>query len=227
MAMNRRFVLKSMALGSIAGLTLGGSLRPLAAAAAMPVATGAPVLALVDGSTAASMFLHGVLTGGGNRARIQRVNHDLDFVLNFERQLRSGQPQRIIGLLDDAAATLIVDMARSAGALVPWLGQHSAEAGFSRHRLVTTPGVENCSQEFGRQLYGCGGGFSLNMEQCNGKEIRRIAASSQDSSRAGQWAASIGYLLATLDNPKVLPAPGALPVNQPVTGCFVSFAIEA
>jgi len=228
MSVSRRFVLKGMALSSIAGLAAGGSLRALAGTSAIPtgIGTGAPLLTLVDGSTAEQPFLHGALAGGGNRIRMQRVNHDLDVVLGFERQLRSAQPLRVIGLLDDAAATLVVDMARSAGAQVLWLGEHSAEGGFSRHRLMTTPAAANCSREFTNHLRDCGAGFSLDKAQSDGAAIRQLAQPVQGG-RDAQWLASLGYLLASLDNPKALAAPAAPPLNKPVTGSFVSFAIEA
>ncbi|MFA5630685.1 MAG: hypothetical protein WC997_04145 [Porticoccaceae bacterium] len=229
MSVSRRFVLKGMALSSIAGFAAGGPLRALAGTVAIPagIDSGAPLLALVDGSTAEQPFLHGALAGGGNRVRMQRVNHDLDVVLAFERQLRSVQPLRVIGLLDDAAATLVVDMARSAGAQVLWLGQHSTDTRFSRHRLMTTAAAANCSREFTSHLRNCGASVSLNEEQGDGTAIRQLAHPAQDSSRAGQWLATIGYLLAALDNPNALAAPAALPLNKPVTGSFVSFAIEA
>lgn len=223
---NRRFVLKSMALSGMAGLAIGRSVRALAGAAAAPAPAARPVLALVNPGAAESGFLHGA-RATGPRLRIQRVGRDLDFMLDFERQLRNGQPMRVIGLLDDASATLVVDMARSAGARVQWLGQHTAKAGFTRHRVLNTDMAEGCARHLGRQLHRCGGGFSLTEERLNGTLApRQLAGSSRMGSQSGQWVASIGYLLASLGTRATMTVPLTPAANRPVTGSFVSFSIE-
>lgn len=223
---NRRFVLKSLALSGIAGLSMSSSVRALARTTAAPAAAVKPVLALVNPGAAESGFLHGAMAVG-SRLQVQRVGRDLGFILDFERQLRGSQPMRVIGLLDDAAATLVVDMARSAGARVQWLGQHTAEVGFTRHHLLNTEIAEGCSRQLGRQLHRCGGGFSLTEERQNGTIApRQLAASSRMGSRPGQWAASIGYLLASLGTRAAMTAPLARATNRPVIGSFVSFSIE-
>lgn len=225
---NRRFVLKSMALSGMAGLAMGRSIRALAGTTAAPAAAAAarPVLALVNPGAAESGFLHGAIAAGP-RLRVQRVGRDLGFMLDFERVLRSGQPMRVIGLLDDASATLVVDLARSAGARVQWLGQHTAKAGFTRHRVLNTELAEGCARHLGRQLHACGAGFSLTEERLNGTLApRQLAGSSRMGSRSGQWAASIGYLLASLGTRTAMTTPLTPAANTPVTGSFVSFSIE-
>lgn len=225
---NRRFMLKSLALSSIAGLSMGGSVRALAGTTAAPATATAvkPVLALVNPGAAELDFLHGAMAVG-SRLQVQRVGRDLGFMLDFERLLRSGRPMRVIGLLDDASATLVVDMARSAGARVQWLGQHTAEAGFTRHHVLNTDIAEGCSRQLGRQLHACGVDFSLTEERQNGTRApRQLAGSSRRGSRSGQWATSIGYLMASLGTPAARTAPSAPATNRPVTGSFVSFSIE-
>lgn len=223
---NRRFVLKSMALSSIAGWSMGSSVRALAGTAAAPAAVAKPVLALVNPGAAESGFLHGAMAAGP-RLRVQRVGRDLGFMLDLERQLRSRQAMRVIGLLDDASATLVVDLARSAGARVQWLGQHSAKAGFTRHRVLNTDMAEGCARHLGRQLHRCGGGFSLSEERLNGTLApRHLAGASRMDSRSGQWAASIGYILASLGTRTAMMAPLAPARSKLVTGSFVSFSIE-
>ncbi|MCK0509660.1 hypothetical protein [Aromatoleum buckelii] len=230
MSVNRRFVLKSMALGSIAGVTMGSAVRALAAGTAAPSATAAarPVLALANEGAAQSIFLYGALAAGGPRLQVQRVGCDPGFMLDFERQLRSRQPMRVIGLLDDASAALLVDIARSGGARMQWLGQHTVEAAFSRHHLLDTDSAEGCSQQFSRQLQACGAGFSLNEERQNGPiGPRRMSGPSRSAGQSAQWASSIGYLLASLGTRTTLTAPLAPVASTPITGSFVSFSIEA
>lgn len=231
MNVNRRFVLKSMALSGIAGLAMGGSLRALAgtAATANDASTGGhPVVALASEGAVELAFLHGAMKASGSRLRVQRVSRELAFMLDFERQVRSSQATRIIGLLDDASATLVVAMARSAGARVQWLGQHTAEAGFTRHHLLTTELAEGCSQQLSRHLHACGAGFSLNEERHNGSMApRQLTGPACSGNQSAQWAASIGHLLASLGARPALATPLAPATSKPVTGRFASFSIAA
>lgn len=230
MSMNRRSVLKGMALGGIAGLTMGGPVRALAATTAAQVTSAAvpPILALTSESAAEPVFLHGVLAACGKRLQVQRVGHDLGFMLDFERWLRGRQPMRIIGLLDDASAALAVDIARSGGKRLQWLGQHTAEAGFSRHHVLNTDRADGCSEQFSRQLHACGAGFSLHEERQNGPMApRRITGPAHNDARSAQWASTIGYLLASLGTRTLPTVPLAPAASTPITGSFVSFSIEA
>lgn len=229
MNVNRRFVIKSLALSSIAGVAIGSPVRALAGTidASADGAAVKPVRALVNQGAAESVFLHGAMAVEP-RLQAHRVGIDLGFMLNFEHQLRSNQPMRVIGLLDDTSATLIVDMARSAGARVQWLGQHTAEVGFTRHHLLNTDVAEGCSRQLARQLHLCGAGFSLNEERQNSVMAQRqLAGSSRMGGRTGQWATSIGYLLASLGTRAAMTVPLAPATDMPVTGSFVSFSIDA
>ena len=130
MSVDRRFVLKSVALGSLTGLTMGVSLSALAGRVQEPaVGITQPVLALVTPGMDDSAFVRGARRAAGTSLRVRQVGHELDFLLGFERRMRDDRSLRVIGLLDDAAAVLMVDLARSAGARVQWLGQHTMEAG--------------------------------------------------------------------------------------------------
>lgn len=230
MSVNRRFVLKGMALSSAAALALGGSAQALASVATAPAsrAPASPALVLVNGGAAESDFLHGAKAALGSQVQVQRVGSDLAFMLDFERQLRTGQPMRVIGLLDDASAALVVDMARSAGARVQWLGQHTATAGLTRHRLLNTDIAEGCSRQLSRQLHACGAGFSLSEERQNSAALpRQLAATSRQGNQSGQWASSVGYLLASLGTRQLMSSPRAPAASLPITGSYVSFSIEA
>ncbi|AIL62310.1 hypothetical protein [Pseudomonas alkylphenolica] len=227
MSMNRRFVLKGMALSSIAGMAMAGPLRALAAGESpAPSAAVRPVLALVSAGAAESVFLRGAQAAAGSQLQVQRFDHDLGRLLGFERQLRSGQPMRVIGLLDDATATLVLDMARSAGARVQWLGQHSSVAGVTHHRLLSSDLADGCSRRLGRQLHACGAGFHIADERQGSLAApRQLSAPSRSGEHTSEWASAVGYLLASLGEQPAMPAPA--PVSTGLTGSFVSFSIEA
>lgn len=230
MSVSRRSVLKGMALGSAAAMTLGSSAQLLADIGAAPAGGGlaTPALVLVNGGAAEVDFLHGARAALGSQVQVRRVSSDLAFMLDFERQLRSGQPMRVIGLLDDASATLIVDMARSAGARIQWLGQHAAAAGLTRHRLLNTDIAEGCSRQLSRQLHACGAGFSLSEERQNSAAPpRQLAAAPRNGEQPGQWASSVGYLLAAMGTQQITSSPRAPAATMPYSGSFVSFSIEA
>lgn len=229
MTINRRSVLKGMALSSIAGLTIAGPLRAMA----KPVsAVGQPVLVLTQEGAAGTVFLQGALTVVP-QLQVQPAGADVDFLLALERQLRTAASPRIIGLLDDASATLVVDIARSAGARVQWLGHHSAEATGSRHHLLTANVDDYWAQQLGHQLQEDGSPFTLQVERQDGSLVlSQLNASPHLSGQATPWASSIGYLLASLgdaglggtEHAKVALSPVT---SAPITGNFVSFSIEA
>lgn len=227
MRVNRRFVLKSIAVSSIAGLTIG---RPVCTFAAAAATAAVPrVLALANDGAAQSIFLYGAMTARALRLEVQKVGGDLGFMLDFERQLRKGQPLRVIGLLDDASAVLLIDIARGAGARLHWLGQHRAEAGFSRHRLLNTELAAGRAQQFSRQLHECGADFSVH-EECRNEAMSAcgLAGSPHNAGPSAQWASSIGYLLASPGTWGTTPtAPLAPATSTPIIGSFVSFSIEA
>ena len=229
MSVDRRSVLKCMALGSVAGPFIGGSLPVRAGVAGAP-AQGAirPTLTLVSPGAADSAFVLGARAAIGSPLQMRQIGPELSDLLDLERQLRRGELIHVIGLLDDASATLVMDLARSAGARVHWLGQHFAEAGLSRHRLLNTDMTEGCVRELSRQLHACGAGFTLNEERQNSTAAaRRLAGPPRSSAHSDQWAASIGYLLGSLGTRRLAMAP-LVPVSKtPLTGSFVSFSIEA
>lgn len=222
MSMKRRCVLKGMALSG-AALTLGRWDSALAAPIAPRTAATTPVRVFTDGGAAESLFLQGARAAGGTLL-LEHIGRDTHFILALERQLRSGEPLRLIGLLDDAAATLVVDMARSSGARMRWLGQHSAVGKSSRHYLLEADGAAGCARQLGQQLTACGADFMGVAENAQGESLP-LAGSALGGAGAAQWASTLGYLLAGLHTPRRLGsrAPEAL---TPVSGNFVSFSIE-
>ena len=217
METNRRHVLKGMALSSIAGFAISDSTRTLASA------TSSPLAVLINDDAVGALFLRGAVAANGSSRPLQSRGCDVHFMLDLERRLRSRDAMRIIGLLDDASGTLVVDVARSAGARVPWLGQHSAHAGYTRHRLLHAEVAEDCSRRFARQLQACGVGFHIVDERRDATSAQRhLSAPPRGSER--EWVSSIGSLLASLERPSMAaPSPSG---NVVAEGHFVSFSIE-
>lgn len=209
MTVNRRFLLKGMTLGGISGLALGTALPTLAST--IPTSTNAVnTLTLVNATTAHTPFLQAARQANPSAMRVQTLSTDLGAMLEFNQLLRSGQPLRVIGLLDDAAATLVIDLARGAGARIHWLGQHSTAAGITWHRLLGPDNTEHYSRQLSQQSaqwmaqlgHHLGGHLHLGSQPHAGFAADHIAA------------------------PLTQP-PSVSTAGTPVTGSFVSFSIEA
>ncbi|MFZ6045382.1 hypothetical protein ACFW0H_04570 [Pseudomonas sp. CR3202] len=227
MNIERRTLLKGMALGGLAGAAMGVSSLAMSKAMLGGQAQPLPTLVLVDGEAAGKAFLAGVGSSpAAGKAEVQRTGLGLDFILGLEKRLRSGQPQRIIGLVDDASAALILDLARSSGARVQWLGQHSATGGASRHHLLSADSAQGCALHLGQQLHACGGGFSLSEQNPLGGRPLKLAGARRSGGSA-QWAASLGHSLASLGTADSTAAPRIASHQPALAGQFVSFSIVA
>ena len=230
MNVERRTVLKGLALSSLAGIAVTSSCLSMAGsvlgAQAQPVL---PTLVLVNNEVAESVFLQGVnASRGGKQVKVQRTDLSLDFILGFEKRLRSGQPQRIIGLVDAGSAPLVVDLARSAGARVQWLGQHRATPHASQHRLLSAEAASGCAPQLGLSLNACGSGFSLTEQRMHSLQAPlEASAPARNRDSSDQWAATLGYTLAALGTTSDRQAPLIARRPVPLTGNFVSFSIEA
>lgn len=230
MNIERRLLLKGMALGSMAGVVAGSSGLTLANRVLDAQARPAlPTLALVSGEAAGAAFLQGLNARQAARSvTMQRTDLSLDFILGLEKRLGSAQPQRIIGLVDDASATLILDLARSAGARVQWLGQHRATANASHHRLLSAEAASGCAPQLGLNLNACGTGFSLSEYRLHGQQAPlHLSAAARNHAGSEQWAATLGYALAALGSANLGQPPLIASRAAPLTGHFVSFSIEA
>lgn len=227
MSLDRRTVLKGMALGTLATPLLGGPLPALASALPGP-ADGAPLPALaVIGAGAGDAFAYGARAGLGALLRIRRADSSLAFLRELDGIWRSDRPVRVFGLLDDASAAPLLDLARSAGGSIPWLGQHRVEAGWSRHRLLTTSRAEGCAPLLARQLGGCGAGFTIIEDrQDSHRPVFREAAPARGDGSPGQWATGIGWLLARLGAGTSGQAPLPPPGQALQHGSYVSFLVE-
>ncbi len=227
MTIDRRSLIKGIAACGIAAPILAA--LPTLAQAGMRAPTPDRTLRVMVGAgAAASPFVRGVRTVAPARALdVREAGLAIGFLLGFEQELHSGPPTRVIGLLDDALATPLLDLARSAGARVAWLGQHVADAGRMSHRLVTSPRTEACALAFGHYLEACGAAFTLDHERpYRAAASVRSGAIARADGHADRWATVIGALLASPAAPALDEALRIRTADVPLRGSFVSFSIE-
>lgn len=229
MNVERRSLLKGMALGGLAGVAMSSSGLSLAnSMLGRPVPAQAASLALVSAEVAGSAFVQGLqASAAAPQVQVMPAGHDLAVLLGLQQRFASGQPQRLIGLMDDASAALIIDLARSAGARVQWLGQHSAAGGHSRHRLLSAQTAHGCALQLGHQLNSCGHGFDLHEQRLHSPTpTLQLATGSRRHAGHDQWAATLGYALAALGSTDTGQAPLAANLPGVLTGTYVSFSIQ-
>lgn len=227
MNVERRSLLKGMALGGLAGAALGSSSLSLANSVLSPSSRPqAASLAIVSAQVARSAFVHGLQASpAAPELQVMASGLDLAQLQGLQQRLSSGQPQRLIGLVDDASAALIIDLARSAGARVQWLGQHSAGAGHSRHRLLSAQAAHGCALHLGQQLNRCGHGFELHEQRLH-SPAPTLQLTSANRLGGDQWAATLGYALAVLGSTDTGQAPLIARRAPALTGTYVSFSIH-
>ena len=123
----RRHVLKSML--TVAGgvsLPLGFSSAALAEMALPAKST----VVVVSSDQAGQQFLSGIQAQRNvSIAQVLDSSTDLSFIQRLQQVLQTNESQRVVGLVDDASATLIMDLARSANARLLWEGQHAELSG--------------------------------------------------------------------------------------------------
>jgi hypothetical protein len=211
MDINRRVVLQGIALTSIAGFALP-------AWSATFTADASPLILLVNDDRAGRMFRHGAAQAE-RTFETMTASSDLLSILDLDRLFRRNVGNRIVGLLDDASGTLAVDLARSAGASVKWLGHHAAQGDFSRHRVCSAQGAEACVHYFGERLAACGNAFELITESQHVCQPRPAAHSAS-------WVSMLGRTLASLHSAPISAFPDPADTAT-MNGRFVSFSIEA
>jgi hypothetical protein len=211
MDINRRVVLQGIALTSLTGLATPAWTTPFSTDAP-------PLFVLVNDDRAGRMFLRGAAQARHSLAAMT-VSTDLTAMLDLERLFRRNAGRRIVGLLDDASGTLAVDLARSAGASVTWLGYHAAQGDFSRHRLLNIESADPWAQSFGQHLVACGNAFELITRSQHVCQPRPAAPSVS-------WASMLGRTLASLHSQPVTALPDPAD-NAAMDGQFVSFLVEA
>lgn len=230
MTIDRRTVVKGMGLFGLSVPFLGRSVTAPATPGEAAMAERGSTVLLVSAGAADSAFVHGARAGvGASGLTLLEASRELAFVLGFEQALRDGQPTRAMGMLDDALATLLIDLARSAGARVPWIGHHGCHASGSRHhRLSSTPTTERCAARLSAQLHlGVDGFMPVDEDRNRVPVVRGIATGARSADRADHWAAMLGYMLASPGTGDPGPAPTFRAGRTPLAGSFVSFLIES
>lgn len=226
MSLDRRTLLKGMALGSLGAPWLASPLAALAGTPPGPGASPSAALAVI-GSRGGDAFVLGARAALGPALQVRRADPALAILRQLEEAWGAGRPLRVLGLLDDATAAPLLDLARSAGGRIPWLGQHRVQSGHSRHRLLTSRRADGCAPMLGKQLDDCGAGFTIIEDRADtARPAFRRSGPDRGNARPGQWAAGIGWLLARMGAP-LGDQPPPLPSGPAIRhGSFVSFLIE-
>lgn len=229
MDVERRFVLNGMAAIGLAGLTLANPVRSLANSAAPdPSRPSRPTLVLISRDVERSAFLAGIAaSAAGEAVQVLRASIDLAFLQSLDQMLRAEPPLRMIGLVDDASAALIVELARAAGARQQWLGHHSAGPGQSRHSLLSVDLAQGCAGQLSQQLNACGEAFNLDERHLDNARASFEGAAQTWGGGGTIWPAHLGYLLASLGEAQAPPFDARMFSADPLSGHFVSFSIQS
>lgn len=127
----RRQVLKGMAAGG--ALASSASLWTSAAqAAGAKHSIVTPLYALISPDAAGKRFLAGVNAKRATPLAAQQVLHSstqMSFITQLQALLSNKQPKRLVALVDDASATLIIDLARDVSAHLVWQEPHTEAGG--------------------------------------------------------------------------------------------------
>ncbi len=223
----RRFFLKGALASGAGSVLLGGS--GLAQAALNLGATGAeavPTLVLAANAAVEASFAAGARAALANGAQLELLRSDREAnpLALLQQAAERGERLRLIGLVDDASGELLVAQARRAGLRMSWLGQHSAEAGVSRHQVISAGAGQSAVLTLGEQLKQEAAGFALQAQQpfAAARDLELTAAS--QGAVSARWAAYLGHALVAPQAPVDAAALSAH--SERLEGRFVSFVIE-
>ncbi|MCW2272017.1 hypothetical protein [Pseudomonas sp. JUb96] len=227
MTIERRALLKGMAVGGVAGIAMASSGLGLANTVLGRSTSGqVPTRVLVSPEVAGSAFVQGIQASPiAPQVQVMPIAPELGVLMQVQQHLASGQAQRLIGLLDDASAALLIDLARSAGARVQWLGQHSATSERTAHRLLSAQVSHGCALQLGQHLNACGQGFRLHEQRLHSPAPTLEVATTSRTRGGDQWAATLGYALAVLGSTDTGQAPLIASRPSALAGTYVSFSI--
>lgn len=204
---SRRNVLKVI---GVSGLTVAlPSITPaFASGYSEPGAPPLPLHLVLDEKMAESGFLAGAQAARAGReaqAPLNQLNSDLSlgYVNALDALLQSGKPARVMGLVDDANAAIIVGLARAVHARMHWMAQHTGGPDSTRHTVLVAAD-DLCCEQLGRQL----------------------PSSEAPSWLAEKWPAQLGYVLTRLDSAPATHYTLASVVPAPHGGSFVSFSFD-
>lgn len=122
MNIQRRQVLKGMVL---TGSALG-SLNSSVTTWASPVQQEPPLHVILTPGQCASAFLSGVQADRpASPPLVLYTSTDLSFLRQWQTLLDQAGPKKILGLVDDASATIVIDLLRSAQGRLHWQAHHA------------------------------------------------------------------------------------------------------
>ena len=233
---NRRTFLKGVALTGLAvatpgfpsGNILSNRINSLKGDAKLPL------IALIQDSPDESAFLTGIRCAqqqqrSNDPITVQRCERELGFLQSLHALLHSGERTQIVGLVDDASAAIIVDLARSAGVRMPWLGQHAVSAVHARHNILTANAEHGWSLRFAQELNTRHAGSYLAEEPVAGHDgLHRMTIATRQAPPNGSWATSLGFAMASRETASSAQAPwgGNSAAAAPLLGNFVSFSFN-
>lgn len=118
----RRQVLKGMVLTGSALGSLGSSVTTWAS----PVQQEPPLHVILTPGQCASAFLSGVQAyQPASAPQVLYTSTDLSFLRQWQTLLEQTGPKKILGLVDDASATIVIDLLRSAQGRLHWQAHHA------------------------------------------------------------------------------------------------------
>lgn len=224
MDQKRRFLLKGMLASGAGGALMGGSGLAQAALNLNRVQV-LPTLLLTSDAAIERSFAAGVKAALPETADLKLLRvQDFDALTEVSRVLEGGRGIRLIGMIDDASAELLVAQARRAGASMSWLGQHASELTQTRHQVIHGSKAQSAVLALGEQLKGSAAGFALQSAQPYSADRDLELSVHRSGPASSQWAAHLGHALAA---PGAMVDANTLPARyERLEGRFVSFVIE-
>jgi hypothetical protein len=242
MTIGRRPVLQGLAATGLAAVAPGFP-DPQAAAYAEPDEKRAggtiPWIATLSTTRFGDDFLAGLALAPSPAADLT-VLRIADFgspdLLRLQAMLTTDQRQAMVGLVDDGLAAIIIESARTAGARLRWLGQHTLTPTEIRHRLLTAS--SGYAAQFAASLTASGSRFSISCQDLSVGPVTHLSASSglpPPADHTSRWAFTLGQTIAMANGLEPLPASehhleeaAARPEPSPsrIAESLVSFSFE-
>lgn len=140
MQSNRRSLLKGLAAAGMAVTGLGWAHAAVAPAGAAAAPTAGGVLTVTSATTALEQAFIAGVQNAGQATHTGLMGLDSAAFTQLGDLLADGQDTVLVGLLDDASATLVLDLVRSAGGRVMDVQHHRVPAAAApwAHKLGQT-----------------------------------------------------------------------------------------
>jgi hypothetical protein len=210
MTMGRRPVLQGLAATGLAAVAPGFP-DAQASVDGKRVEGAFPWIATLSATRFADDFLAGLALArspGADLAVLRIGDFGSADLLRLQAMLTAGRRQTLVGLMDDGLAAIIGESARTAGARLRWLGQHTLTPTETRHRLLTASG--GSAARFAEALTVCGSRFSVSHHELSLGRTKHLSASSElpppPDHDVSRWAFALGQTIAMANGLEPLPA---------------------